>query len=209
MLPRILALAFFVGVAVGSPIANQYVDSVLHTALPRELNYARLNPVLIPGFETRFEDKIPIIGKVKGEASYSRGNLTGLAQVRRYSECNGPYYKFGSKIINCTLGFDRLDLTYEGTLKYGKLPKVDIKGSSNLTGTVVFIEVANGRLNNFLITRIAGLDVTFTGLGPLNKYTKFLKPDYIANAQRAVNWYITQPFNNALNAAFSTVPMPN
>ncbi|XP_054709010.1 uncharacterized protein LOC129218712 [Uloborus diversus] len=215
MLPIFLVIAFLVGSSVGSPLANQYVESVLNTALRNELRALNLDPAVVPGFVTEFQDKVAIIGKVKGKAEYEKGTLTGLGQVRRFTECQGPYYSFGTKSVNCTVGFDNLQLNYEGKLKYGKMPKVSIKGKANVTTTLLYIEVSSvpngsqGSVKNFMFTQIGKLDVKFTGLGPLNKYTKFLEDGYKAHAQAEIFNSMSQRFQYALNRAFSLVPMPN
>uniref|UniRef100_A0A2L2Y4S3 Mite allergen Lep d 7 n=1 Tax=Parasteatoda tepidariorum TaxID=114398 RepID=A0A2L2Y4S3_PARTP len=213
MFSAVFALLFTVGLTYGSPIANQYIDSVLNVALRNEIRSASLDPAVLNNFQTEFQDKVAIIGKVKGKAEYSKGTLSGLSQARRFSECQGPYYSFGAKSINCTITFNTLHINYEGKLKYGKVPKVNIKGKGDVTNTVIFIEVTSQggypTLKNFLFQQIGFMKVTFTGLGPLNKFTKFLEDGYKSHVEAQVFNSVSQRFQYAMSRAVASVPMPN
>lgn len=172
-----------------------------------------LDPAGVLNFTTEFEDKVKIIGKVKGKAEFFKGNLTGLSRAMRYSECQGPYYSYGTKNYNCTVGFNDLHINYEGKLKYGKMPKVDIKGKSNVTATLVFVEVSQNppmqaTLKNFVFQQIGQLQVKFTGLGPLNRFTKFLEDGFKGHVQAEVFNSMSQRLQYALGQAVRQVPLP-
>ncbi|KFM64041.1 Mite allergen Lep d 7, partial [Stegodyphus mimosarum] len=192
MLCTFVTVLLVAGSALASPLANQYIDGVLNSALRNEIRAQRLDPAALQDFHTEFEDKVAIIGKVKGRADYNKGKLTGLSDARRYSECNGPYYSFGAKSINCTISFDNLKMEYDGKLKYGKMPKVNIKAKANITNTVIFIEVSSAAqhippsLKNFLFQHVGYMQMKFSGLGPLNKFTKFLEEGFKAYAEAQI-----------------------
>ncbi|XP_055930865.1 uncharacterized protein LOC129961079 [Argiope bruennichi] len=209
------AILFLTGTALASPLANQYVDSVLNTALRNEIRTLSLDPASLPDFQVEFQDKVAIIGKVKGKAEFTKGNLTGLSNARRFSECQGPYYSFGSRNINCTIAFDNLKINYDGKLKYGKMPKVNIKGKANATSTTVFFEVTSqtpgmpGTVKNFYFTQVGKLDIKFTGLGPLNKFVYVLENGFRSHIEAQVINSMSQRYRDALNKAVGMIPLPN
>ncbi|CAL1267754.1 unnamed protein product [Larinioides sclopetarius] len=215
MISVVFAVLFLSGTALASPLANQYVDSVLNTALRNEIRALGLDPAGLPDFQVEFQDKVAIIGKVKGKADFTKGNLTGLSEARRFSECQGPYYSFGARNINCTIVFDNLKINYEGKLKYGKMPKVNIKGKANVTSTVVFFEVTSqnpgmpGSVKNFLFTQIGKLNSKFTGLGPLNKFVTFLENGFRSHAEAQIFNSLSQRYQQALGRAVGMIPVPN
>ncbi|KAG8200210.1 hypothetical protein JTE90_024989 [Oedothorax gibbosus] len=180
------------GGVLGSPLANQYVESVLNTALRTEIRMLYLDPANTPDFHTEFTDKVAIIGKVKGKADFFNGNVTGLSSARRNSECQGPYYSYGAKSVNCSITFNDLKINYNGKLKYGKMPVVNIKGTANATNQDIFIEVTQSQpafgntLKNFMFRQMGRLDIKFTGLGPLNKFTKFLEDGFRSHAEAEI-----------------------
>ncbi|GIZ00889.1 DDE-1 domain-containing protein [Caerostris extrusa] len=215
MLTLIFPILFLAGNALSSPIANQYVDSLLNTALRNEIRALNLDPANLPDFRVDFYDKVAIIGKVKGKAEFSNGNLTGLSNARRFSECQGPYYSFGARSINCTITFDNLKIIYNAKLKYGKMPKVSIKGTADVVNTAIFIETSNQSpamsttLKNFLFTQIGTLNVKFTGLGPLNKFVKFLEDGFKSHVEAQIFNSMSQRYQQAINRAVGMIPFPN
>jgi len=211
----VFAVLFIIGSSYGTPIANQYIESVLNSALRNEIRSLNLDPAVVADFSTEFVDKVKIIGKVKGKAEYTTGTITGLSGARRASECQGPYYSYGTKNINCTITFNVLSINYDGKLKYGKVPKVNIKGKADVTNTVIFIEVTSqgqnlpGTLKNFLFQQTGSMTIKFTGLGPLNRFTNFLEAGYRSHVEAQIFNSISQRFQYALNKAVGAIPLPN
>ncbi|GFT37245.1 DDE-1 domain-containing protein [Nephila pilipes] len=209
------ALIFITGNALGSPVANNYVDSVLNTALRNEIKAQNLDPAVLNDFKVEFQDKVSFIGKVKGKADFTNGKLVGLSNAKRFLECQGPYYSFGARNINCTITFNDLKITYDGKLKYGKMPKVNIKGMANVTNIVIFFEATHqnpvmpATLKNFHIQQNGHLNIRFTGLGPLNKYVKFLEDGFKSLTQGNIFNSLSQRYQYALNRAVGMVPFPN
>lgn len=203
----------YIGSVSGSPMANQYFDSLLNVAFANEVRLQRLDPADVENFRVDFEDKVKIIGKVKGNAEFFNGKMTGMSKARRYGECQGPAYSYGSKTFNCTIGFDDLKLSYDGKMKYGKMPKVNIKGKATVTPTLVFIEVAQApnmspTLKNTMFQQIGQLKPEFTGLGPLNRFTKFLNDGFKSHAQAVIFNSMSQKLQYTLGRAVSTLPLP-
>ncbi|GFT37242.1 DDE-1 domain-containing protein [Nephila pilipes] len=215
MFAAAFALIFLAGNALGSPIANQYVDSILNNALRNEIRAQSMDPAVLGDFNVEFKDKVIIIGNVKGRANFTHGHLAGLSNARRFSECQGPYYSFGARSINCTITFNNLQITYDGKLKYGKMPNVNIKGLANVSNTVIFFEVTQqnpgmrASLKQFLFHQIGSLNIKFSGLGPLNKYVKFLENGFRSFAQATIFNSMSQRYQHALNRAVGMVPFPN
>lgn len=210
MLLKICAvLPLFYGVLAG-PQADQYIDTVLVSALPGHLRMLNLDPASLPDFSTAFEDKVALIGKVKGNANFTNGNLTGLSKGRRMNSCGGPSYKFGALTINCTIGFQDLQTSYNGKMKYGKMPTVPIKGKANVTTTTVFIEASGQplKITNFHFLQTGNLQMKFTGVGkPLNKFLKVLEDGYRSHVAAQLMNSIAQRYRYALELAMTQVPM--
>nr|AIW62552.1 RP23-like protein [Scytodes thoracica] len=203
---KVLPIALLlIGFVAGSPSANRFVDSVLSTFFWRELKSQNLDPVSLPNLNTDFQDKIPIIGKVKVTANYTDGRLTGLESVFRRSECQGPYYSYGSPHINCTIGFNNLSLHYNAKMKYGKMPKVSVTANGNITGTLVFVDFMHKyqhpEVNNLQFSAMGEMKIEFSGLGPLNRFLHILEPGLKSHVSGNVANIINNPFRNALNRA--------
>lgn len=183
-------------------------------AFPNEVRTQRLDPVGVSNFTTEFEDKVKIIGKVKGKAEFFNGELIGASKAKRFSECQGPYYSYGSKNYNCTIGFDDLKMNYDGKLKYGKMPKVNIKAKSEVTSTLFSVEVSQpGMMNypmvkSFMPQKIGQLQAKFTGLGPLNKFTKFLEDGFKSHAQAVILNSMIEKVQYTLGVVVAKVPLP-
>lgn len=182
-------------------------------AFPNEVRLQRLDPADVQNFTVEFEDKVKFIGKVKGKSDFFNGKLSGMSKARRSSECQGPAYSYGSKTYNCTIGFHDLKLSYDGKMNYGKMPKVNIKGKSNITSTLVFLEVSQNpnmspMLKNMLFQQIGQLNPKFTGLGPLNRFTKALEDGFKSHAQAVIFNSMSQKLQYTLGRAVSTLPLP-
>ena len=154
-----------------------------------------------------------IIGKEIGKADFFSGKLTGMSKTRRNSECQGPALSYGSKSYNCTISFEKLKIKYDGKMKYGKMPEVNIEGKANVTSTLVFVEVIQNpnmmpNLKNMMFQQIGQLKPKFTGLGPLNRFTKFLEDGFKSHAQAVIFNSMSQRLQYTLGRAISLVPLP-
>lgn len=197
---------------MASPSANQYVDTVIYSALQNEIRNLKLDPVGLPDFTFEYKDKTFFV-KVKGKAEYSQGTLNGLSRVQRYSECDGPRDISGSTTINCTLTFNNLQTSYKGKVKYGKLPKVSIDAKGDVRYTIInlgFAKSFNERNPRVHVSfrNVGTVNTTFTGLGPLNNHMKVLEENYRTRVGTEVANVIANNFQYALNMAASSVPMP-
>lgn len=177
-----LYLLFFIGHALASQSANLYMDSV-NVALQNVLQKEKLDPTHLSDFSFDYKDKIWGV-TVHGKAEYSKGSLSGLSKVKRYSDCDGPKNISSSTTINCTLVFERLETSHKGKVKYGVLPKVSIDAKGNLQSVYIKVGIAksfsqrNAQVKSFSFSTTGSMNTDFTGLGPLNKQTKVLQENY-------------------------------
>ncbi|XP_015921610.1 uncharacterized protein [Parasteatoda tepidariorum] len=196
----------------GNNFVNEYFDTVLNTALQMELGSLGLDPVFLPDFDTDFDDRIKLIGRVHGIANFYDGQLGGLGNARRKGDCSGPFLDWNMPFINCSLGLDDLKIYFKGKLKYGKLPTVSITARANLTSTLMSVIIANypinvNNLRSVSFLKIGQIQPKFTGLGsPLNKYLDVLEKGFIDHAWPAVINMISLNFLYALQNAVFAVP---
>lgn len=183
------------------------MDNFLGTAYASEVHSLQLEPATVPEFEIEFEEQVKIFGKVKGEAEFEEGTLEGLADAKRQSECQGRFSS-GPKIINCTISFDKLKVTYNGKLKYGKMPKLGIKGKAKVSDTHFFLEIAQDGpmqpiVKNFTRTHMGVMKVKFSGLGPLNRFMNILEKGFMQHVQTQIFDSMNIKLQYAINRALS------
>ncbi|KAF8791274.1 uncharacterized protein LOC129959929 [Argiope bruennichi] len=213
MLFFVSCLILLAGESLCLPSANQYVDTVLHTTLQNVILNEKYEPTHLPDFTFEYTDKT-FMGKVHGKADYKEGSLSGLSQVSRVGDCQGPLNVSGSTVINCTLGFNYLKTSYKGKVKYGVLPKVSIEAKAEVSATWVVVGIAKGfnqreaTVKSFALRQIGQVTPHYTGLGPLNKYVKVLQENYKSRVASEVTNVINNRFKYALNLAVAQVPMP-
>lgn len=204
---------FFIGQSLASRSANQYVDTVINNALRNTIRSLRLDPTALPGYTFNYKDKA-FFFSINGKAEYSKGTLSGLSRVQRYSECDGPRNITGSTVVNCTLTFNNLQTSHKGKVKYGKLPQVSIDARGDVRYTIINVGFAksfnerNARVRTFSFRNVGTIQPTFSGLGPLNNQTKILQDNYRVRMGSEVTKVINNNFQYALNMAASSVPMP-
>ncbi|GFV01067.1 uncharacterized protein TNCV_1009881 [Trichonephila clavipes] len=206
-------LIALLGEALFSQPANQYVDNVLYTSLQSVIRNEKLDPTHLPDYTFEYTDKT-FLGKVRGKVEYKEGSLSGLAQVGRASECQGPTNTSSGTVIHCTLSFNYLQPSYKGKVKYGLLPKLSIKADAELSTTLVVIGILKSpherqaKVKTFSLRQIGQLTTHFTGLGPLNILMYALEENYKKRVAAEVTNVIVNRFQYALNLAVSQIPMP-
>ncbi|XP_015921672.1 uncharacterized protein [Parasteatoda tepidariorum] len=209
----LFCLVLVCGGALAAPSGNQYMDNVLHTTLQNVIKSEKLDPTHLPDYTFEYTDKI-FFTKVHGKAEYSEGSLSGLSQVIRISECQGPTNISSVTVINCTLSFNMLQTSYKGRVKYGVLPKVTIDANGNTSNAIVDVSVSKAlhdskaTLRSYKVRQVRRLDTHFTGLGPLNKQMKVLEENYKGRVTQEVINVVQNRFQYALNLAVGQVPMP-
>lgn len=182
-------------------------------AIPNGVRLLGLDPADLDNLTVEFEDKVKIIGEVKGKADFFNGKVTGMSKVRTYSECQGPSYSYGSKRYNCTIDFYDLKISYDGKINYGKMPKVNIKAKANVTSMLVFLEIAqypnmSPTINSVVLKKIGQVNPKFTGLGPLNRFIKSLEDGFKHRALEILFDDMTGDLQTALGRAVSSLPFP-
>ncbi|GBM00395.1 hypothetical protein AVEN_179209-1 [Araneus ventricosus] len=213
MLFFVSCLILFAGGALCLPSSNQYVDNVIHTTLQNVIQNEKYEPTHLPDYTFEYTDKT-FMGKVHGKAEYKDGSLSGLSQVARAGDCQGPANISGSTVINCTLSFNNLKTSYNGKVKYGVLPKKGIEAKAEVSTTLVVVGIAKGlneraaSVKSFALRQIGQVTPHYTGLGPLNKYVKVLEENYRSRVAAEVTNVINNRFKYALNLAVAQVPMP-
>ncbi|CAL1267756.1 unnamed protein product [Larinioides sclopetarius] len=213
MLFLVSSLVLFAGGALCLPSSNQYIDNVIHTTLQNVIQNEKYEPTHLPDYTFEYSDKT-FFGKVHGKAEYKEGSLSGLSQISRVGDCQGPANVSGSTVINCTLSFNYLRTSYKGKVKYGVLPKVSIEAKSEVSTTLVVVGVVKGfnerdaSVKSFALRQIGQVNPHYTGLGPLNKYVKVLEENHRSRVAAEVTNVINNRFKYALNLAVSQVPMP-
>ncbi|GFY67985.1 uncharacterized protein TNIN_136201 [Trichonephila inaurata madagascariensis] len=213
MLLFVSCLIVLLGESLCSQPANQYVDNVLYTSLQSVIRNEKLDPTHLPDYTFEYTDKT-FLGKVHGKAEYKEGSLSGLSQVGRASECQGPTNTSSGTVINCTLSFNYLKPSYKGKVKYGVLPKVSIEAKADVSSTLVVVGIvkapnaSQAKVQTFSLRQIGQLTTHFTGLGPLNKHMKVLEENYRSRVAAEVTNVILNRFQYALNLAVAQVPMP-
>ncbi|GBM00399.1 hypothetical protein AVEN_179213-1 [Araneus ventricosus] len=209
----VLSVPLFFESVTATATAESYLDTVLSTALQLDIRSLGYDPLPLPGFQAEFEDHVKIFGKVHGNVKYTEGFLHGLSQVRRYGDCSGPYYGYGQPpFVNCSIELDKLSVTFNGKLKYGKLPSTLIHAKANMSSTILNIGLSYYpfdliHLRSFSFLRIGQIQVKFTGLGSiLNKYLNVLETGFIEGAWPAIYNSIGKDFQLALGNAFERIP---
>lgn len=188
------------------------MDSVI-VSLQNVLQREKLEPTHLSDFNFEYKDKKWGV-TVHGKAEYSKGSLSGLSKVKRYSECDGPKNISSTTVINCTLVFEKLETSHKAKVKYGVLPKVNIDAKGNLQSLYVKVGIAklfsqrNAQVKTFSFSTTGSMNTDFTGLGPLNKQTKVLQENYKSTVGAEVLNVIHNRFQYALNLAVASVPMP-
>jgi len=213
-----LNFGLFQGCQFGAPVfclnqseVNQFFDSVLNSIFPEELRNAGLLYASLPNFVVKFEDKVAIIGKVKGQTQFFNGNM--IHKLDRDGNCTVPASYLQDHYLNCTLVLSGLEVTFDGKMKYGKLPVVNIRSHGVFANSTIFIQVntagTSAQLTQLLFSSFGHEDVKFTGLGPLNRFNKVMEDSYRTHTQAEVYLLLTgSPYQQALQAAFSKVAIP-
>ncbi|GIX99352.1 hypothetical protein CDAR_470201 [Caerostris darwini] len=150
---------------------------------------------------------------INGKAEYKEGSLSGLSQVSRIGECQGPLNSSIGTTINCTLSFTNLKTSYKGKVKYGILPKVSIDAKAEVSSAIIVVGIVKTqyeapKVKTFGIKQVGQLNTHFSGLGPLNKHMKVLEENYRNHVAGEVSNVIHNRFQYALNLAVAQVPMP-
>ncbi|KAF8791271.1 uncharacterized protein LOC129960773 [Argiope bruennichi] len=209
----VLSASLFFESVTGSGTAESYLDTVLNTALQLEIRSLGFDPLPLPDFQAEFEDHVKIFGKVHGTVKYTEGLLHGLSHARRYGNCSGPYYGYGQQpFVNCSIKLDELGITFNGKLKYGKLPSTSIRAKANMSSTILSIGLSYYpfdliHLRSFSFLRIGQIQIKFTGLGSiLNKYLNVLETGFIEHAWPAIFNSVGKEFQFALANAFERIP---
>lgn len=203
--------AFFSIITAGNALAdnksNTYMDNFLGTAYASEVHALNLEPATVPEFEIEFQEQVKIFGNVKGKAEFEEGTLEGLADATREADCKG-LAGTGPKTINCTISYDKLKVTYNGKMKYGKMPKLGIKGKAKIADSLFFLEITQDGprqpiVKNFTCTQMGTMKVKFSGLGPLNRFMNVLEKAFVQHVQTRIFDTLNQKVQYVINRALS------
>ncbi|GFT37241.1 uncharacterized protein NPIL_292391 [Nephila pilipes] len=203
---------FSVGYVFGNMNVNSYIDTVLNTALQIEVRSLGFDPLSLPDFLTKFEDHVKLFGKVHGSVKYTEGVLHGLSHASRIGDCSGLHYEYGFPFINCSIELDKLSITFEGKLKYGKLPSTTIHAKANMTSIILEMGISNypldiTHLRSFAFLKIGEVQTKFTGLGsPLNKYLDILRIGFLEHVWPAFFNSVGKNFQYATLRAIERIP---
>ncbi|GFV01074.1 uncharacterized protein TNCV_1009951 [Trichonephila clavipes] len=201
------------GNALSNMDVNNYVDTILNTALQIEVRSLGFDPLLLPDFSKEFEDHVKLFGTVHGSVKYTDGMLHGLSHASRTGDCSGLRYEYGFPFVNCSIELDKLSIYFEGNLKYGKLPSTTIHAKVNMSSIILEIGVSNypmdfTHLRSFAFLKIGEIKTKFTGLGSgLNKYLAILHTGFLENVWPAFFNSVGKNFQYALGRAIERMPL--
>ncbi|XP_023243802.1 uncharacterized protein LOC111641803 [Centruroides sculpturatus] len=188
--------------------ANNYLDNVLALKLKRS---DQIKNIKLPEFNTESRDRILFITS-RVRTSYSKGDLHNLENVVRLGDCL-PHSTVVAKSVECTLQFKHLRAEYQASLKYGRLPKIPIRAKALMKPIDAKIEVESRVPRNIpelikfqLITPIE-IDVSYKGMGFLNRYLRILKNDFVEKMRNHLYAAINNDFKAELKKSLSLVDL--
>ena len=188
------------------------MDTVINTTLPSVIENERLEPTRLSDFIFEYKDKIIGI-KIKGKAEYTEGFMSGLSNVKRFSDCSEQTNYPDATVFYCTLVFPNLEANHKGKVKYGKLPKITISAKENVQNVVITVGIvkyankSNPEVESFWFKTTGLMTPHFTGLGPLNKQMEILEENYKQVVGIEVLDVIQDKFWPALNQAVASIPI--
>lgn len=178
-----------------------------------EVNFLMLDPAPIANFSVEFEDTMKVFGNVKGNADFKHGTLSGLSNAKRLSECHSQAL-YEPKVLNCSVAWEKLKLVYEGKLKFGKMPSVNIKGKSKLYDSNAFLEIVKeSNLNPRGILRkyiclLGNMEIKFSGLGPFNRFMRIMTEGYKQHVMTRIFDTMAERLRYAFERALTKVLLP-
>lgn len=210
-------MLFFIRLLIGyvsaSPAGNSYMDTVLNTTYRNEMRNLVLDPAALPDFETEFNDTVLRVN-VKGKAEFFDGKMTGFSNAVRRSDCTGPITDYGIKSLNCTITYEKLKIKYEGKMKYGRMPKVNIEGKAKSKNHTLWIQLIQNPplmpiIRNFTLESFNNtMKVELEGLGPLNRFMEPVKEGFKQQVNTIIYNSMAQRMRNVISQAVATVNLP-
>lgn len=198
----------FIGVAVASPSADQYIDNILQTSLPQELRVLGLDPAPLSNFNVRFGPQ------ALAEAQFTRGNATNLNRIRRKGACLGPKTYRGEITINCTLSLYPVLTQHQVYIRNGSAA-YSVRSQGNVAESLIFVAISGqpqsyiGSVKNFRVDRFGQITTSFSPFPtPLNKYAKVLQDTYSNQVSTELFNILQQRYVYAIGRAIANKPMP-
>ena len=179
-----------------------------------EVNFLMLDPAPISDFSIEFEDTMKVFGTVKGKADFKDGTLSGLSNIYRQSECHShfqPANPYEPVVLNCTVAWEKLKVVYEGKMKFGKMPAVNVKGKAKLTSSSAFLEIVKDSARPILrkyICLLGNMEIKFSGLGPFNRFMRVMTEGYKQQVTTRIFDTLTERLRYAFDRALSKVLFP-
>lgn len=200
------------GAALASRSANQYIDNVLQTSLPQELHGLGLNPAPLSDFNVKFGPQS--VYQNQGEAHFLRGNFSGLNQIRRRGECQGPREYRGELTINCTLVLFPATTQYQVIVRNGS-NLYNVRNQGSLGESFISVVISGkapyyvGSVKNYRLDRLGQITATFHPLPTaLNMYVKVLQNYYQSQVSTELFNILQQRYVYAFGRAIANKPMP-
>lgn len=188
--------------------ANNYLDSVLDTKLRTN---DQVQSFKLADFTTESRDRVLFItSRVK--TSYYKGVLYNLENAARLGDCL-PHTTSAVNSIECTIQFKHLRAEYQASLKYGRLPKMSIKAKAIMKPIDAKIEVETRapkntpELTRFQVFTPIDVDVSYKGLGLLNRYLRILKDDFVDKLKYHLRDTINRDYKDILQRSISRTEM--
>ncbi|KAG8198360.1 hypothetical protein JTE90_021608 [Oedothorax gibbosus] len=149
---------------------NNYIDSLLRDML--EERGHEYDPYILEDSRIAFSKKVVFIN-VSGEAKLHNGYITGMKTLHRPENCIVEDQN-DRLLVKADLGAGILNTHYDGTVKF-----MNFGPTITVLGDIAYLEVhmeftvdsytgRNGKLHEFYIEDMKGMEIRITGLGPLN-----------------------------------------
>lgn len=185
---------------------DSYIDRLLKDMF--EDRVEEYDPYILEDSSVGFHRKITFVN-VSGEAKLHNGYINGLKTLHRANHCSLEE-KNGRLHVKADLGAGVLKFHYSGSVKFMNFgPTITVEGNLAYLGVHMKFSVdsdtgRNGKLTEFTIDDMRGMEVWMSGLGPINwamnpiisGVTKLFKR-FIKNfMERKVKGHIAQNIEN-------------
>ncbi|CAL1276379.1 unnamed protein product [Larinioides sclopetarius] len=185
---------------------NLYVDKLIEDII--EVRGDEFDPYILGESVFGFYKKVLFVN-ISAEVRLHKGYLRGLKTLHRSGDSH--LVEEGDKlVVRANLGFGALDFNYAGGIKFLKIgPSITVSGILDYIEVMIEFSVdsktgRNGRLQEFVINDIRGMDVWVSGLGPFNwalnpiiKGAKKIFKTYLKNfLESKIQFYIEERLPN-------------